>query len=348
ATRVLTAQLRLPPSRYGNASDRVSVLARILDDIGRVPGVLNAASTQNQFKPGFTYQTTMEIENRPTPTGAPYTVQWRRVSPDYFRTMRIRVLEGRTFTPRDDIDMPAVVIVSQSFARRYWEDQDPIGRRIRRGTRWFTVVGVVGDVSDVDLLQPPEPTLYGSWAQTSNTNFPIGLVIRTAGNPLDTASAVRTLVAAADPTLALDRIQPLDTFLADSLAPQRFRTTLMVGLAIVGLMLGAIGVAGVTARSIAERMPEFGIRLALGCRGAALWRGTVLEQLRIVAIGAAVGVVLSMAAGRLLGAVLPETDAIDSAVIVTAAGAVAAAALLAAAIPAARVLRVDPVAVLRG
>jgi len=347
ATRVLTAQLRLPPSRYGNASDRVAVLARILDDLGRVPGVLNAASTQNQFKPGFTYQTTMEIENRPTPTGAPYTVQWRRVSPDYFRTMRIRMLQGRTFTRQDDIDAPAVVVVSQSFARRYWDDQDPVGRRVRRGTKWYTVVGVVGDVTDVDLQQPPEPTLYGAWAQTSNTNFPIGLVIRTAGNPLDTAAAMRTVVAAADPTLALDRIQPLDTFLADSLAPQRFRTTLMVGLAAIGLMLGAIGVAGVTARSIAERMPEFGIRLALGCRGTALWRGTIVEQLRIVALGAAIGVALSIAAGRMLGAVLPEIDAVDSAVIVTAVGCVGAAVVLAAAIPAARLLHLDPAAVLK-
>jgi putative ABC transport system permease protein len=347
ATRVLTAQLRLPPSRYGSATDRVGVLARILDGAVRIPGVLHAASTQNQFKPGFSYQTMMEIENRPTPTGAPYTVQWRRISPDYFQALRIRLIAGRAFTAQDDIDTPPVAIVSEAFARRYWEDLDPIGRRIRRGTKFLTVVGVVGDVSDVDLLQPPEPTLYGPWAQTSNTNFPIGLVVRTAGNPMDAASSLRTIVAAADPTLALDRIQPLETFLADSLAPQRFRTTLMLGLAVVGLLLGAIGVAGVTARSIAERMPEFGVRLALGCGSGALWRGTVLEQLRVVALAAAIGVALAIAAGRVLGAVLPEIEGIDAAVIATALGALASAVLLAAAIPAARVLRVDPSSVLR-
>ena len=347
ATRVLTAQLRLPPSRYGIANDRVQVLARILDAVARAPGVLHAASTQNQFKPGFSYQTMMEIENRPTPTGAPYTVQWRRISPDYFQAMRIRVLSGRAFSLQDDVDTPPVAIVSEAFARRYWENLDPIGRRIRRGTKFLTVVGVVGDVSDVDLLQPPEPTLYAPWAQTSNTNFPIGIVVRTASNPLDVASSLRTIVAAADPTLALDRIQPLEAFLADSLAPQRFRTTLMLGLAAVGLLLGAIGVAGVTARSIAERMPEFGVRLALGCGSGALWRGTVFEQLRVVAMGAVIGVALAVAAGRLLGAVLPETQGIDPAVIATALGALGASVLLAAAIPAARVLRVDPSSVLR-
>jgi predicted permease len=347
ATGVLTAQLRLPPSRYGIVNDRVQVLARILDEVARVPGVLHAASTQNQFKPGFSYQTMMEIENSPSPTGAPYTVQWRRISPDYFQTLRIRVIEGRTFTPQDGIDTPPVAVVSESFARRYWENLDPIGRRIRRGTRLLTVVGVVTDVSDVDLLQPPEPTLYAPWAQTSNTNFPIGIVVRTADNPLDVAPSLRAVVAAADPTLALDRIQPLETFLADSLAPQRFRTTLMLGLAAVGLLLGAIGVAGVTARSIAERMPEFGIRLALGCGGGALWRGAVLEQLRVVAMGAVIGVALAVAAGRLLGAVLPETHAVDAPVIAAALVALGTAVLLAAAIPASRVLRVDPSSVLR-
>jgi len=347
ATRVLTAQLRLPPSRYGIATDRVAVIARILGDVTRVPGVIDAASTQNLFKPGFTYQTTMEIENRPTPSGAPHTVAWRRVSPGYFRTMRIRELEGRTFEPRDSLDATPVVVVSKSFARRYWDNLDPIGQRIRRGTKWSTVIGVVDDVSDVDLLQAPEPTLYAAWAQTSNTNFPIGLVVRTAGDPLSAASALRGVVASADPTLALDRIQPLETFLSDSLAPQRFRVTLMLYLASVGLVLGAIGVAGVTARSIAERMPEFGIRLALGCRGAALWRAAVIEQLRVVAIGAAAGVALAAASGRLLGAVLPEIESFDPTVVAMALAGLVTAVALAAAIPAARILRVDPVAVLR-
>ncbi len=347
ATQMLTAQLRLPPSRYTSAANRVAVIARILDDVARIPGVEGAASTQNQFKPGFSYQTMVDIENRPTPTGAPHTVQWRRVSPGYFRAMRIREIEGRTFTRQDDVDAPPAAVVSESFAHRYWGDVDPIGRRMRRGTKWLTVVGVVGDVSDVDLLLPPEPTLYAPWAQTSNTNFPIGLVIRTAGNPLDIVSAVRGIVATADPTLALDRIQPLETFLADSLAPQRFRTTLMLGLAFVGLVLGAIGVAGVTARSIAERMPEFGIRLALGCEGAMLWRGAVAEQLRVVAVGAAAGIALALAVGRLLGAMLPETDGIDPMVIAAALACLGTTVLAAAAIPAARVLRVDPVAILR-
>jgi putative ABC transport system permease protein len=177
--------------------------------------------------------------------------------------------------------------------------------------------------------------------------FPMALVLRTVGEPEQVAPALRSAVASIDPLLALDRIQSVETFLGDALAPQKFRTTLMLGLALVGLALGAVGIAGVTARSIAERMPEFGVRLALGCDSGALWRRAVLEQLRTVAAGAAVGMVLAMAAGRLLAALLPETTGLDVPILFGAAMLLAATSAVAAAIPAARVLRVDAVAVLR-
>jgi hypothetical protein len=301
----------------------------------------------NRFTPGFAYQTAVEIENRPRPDGSQHTVQFRRISASYFTTLRISVLKGRAFSDADTLSTPAVGIVSQSFADRYWPDVDPIGRRLRRGTGWMTIVGIVADVSDVDLLQPPEPTLYASWAQTANAAFPTGLVMRTAGDPLAVASAVRIAVASVDPTLAVDRLVPLETFLADSLAPQRFRTTLMIGLAIVGLLLGAIGIAGVTARTIAERMPEFGVRLALGCDSGSLWRLAIGQQLRVVGIGAAGGVAIALGAGRLLASVMPETGGADPAVLAGSVALLAATAVLAAAVPASRVLRLSPLSVLR-
>lgn len=175
----------------------------------------------------------------------------------------------------------------------------------------------------------------------------MALVLRTAGEPEQLVPALRAAVAGVDPLLALDRIQSLDTFLADSLAPQKFRTTLMLGLALVGLVLGAIGIAGVTARSIAERMPEFGVRLALGCDSGALWRRAVSDQVRTVGIGAISGVVLALAASRLLATMLPETGGIDLTVVVGSVALLIATALVSAAIPASRVLRVNPVTVLR-
>jgi putative ABC transport system permease protein len=345
--RVLTAQLQLPPSRYANGPERVAAMERVIERLAAIPGVIDAGATMNRFTPGFTYQTLVEIDGQRTPDGSGHTVQFRRVSASYFKTMRIRVLKGRTFTNQDSLSTPVVAIVSRSFADRFWPRADPIGRRIQRGPAMAIIVGVVDDVSDVDLLQSPEPTLYAAWTQTANVAFPMGLVLRTAGQPQDVAQPLRAAIASVDPLLALDRVQTLDTFLADSLAPQRFRTTLMLGLAFVGLLLGAIGIAGVTARTIAERMPEFGVRLALGCDSGALWRSAVAAQLRVVSIGAAGGLALASGAGRLLASILPETAGIDSAVLFGSIGLLLLTAALSAAIPASRVFRVNPLDVLR-
>jgi len=345
--RVLTAQLQLPPSRYANGPERVAAMERIMERLAVIPGVVDAGATMNRFTPGFSYQTLVEIDGQRTPDGSGHTVQFRRVSASYFKTMRIRVLSGRAFAAQDSLSTPAVAIVSRSFAERFWPGGDPIGRRIQRGTVMAMVVGVVDDVSDVDLLQSPEPTLYAAWTQTANVAFPMGLVLRTAGEPQDIAQALRAAITSVDPMLALDRIQTLETFLADSLAPQKFRTTLMLGLAFVGLMLGAIGIAGVTARTIAERMPEFGVRLALGCDSTSLWCSAVAAQLRVVVCGAAGGLALAIIAGRLLASILPETSGLDASVLFGSIGLLLLTAAVSAAIPASRVLRVNPLAVLR-
>lgn len=345
---LLTAQLQLPPSRYANGPERVAAMERIFERIAAIPGVTKSGATMNRFTPGFAYITMVDIENQPTADGSGHTVQLRRVSADYFATLRIRLRRGRVFDRGDSLSTAPAAVVSQSFADRYWPGLDPIGRRLRRGGVWLTVVGVVDDVSDVDLLQAPEPTLYAAWTQTANVAFPMGLVLRTTGKPESLAPPLRAAIASVDPTLALDRLQSMDTFLAASLAPQTFRTMLMLGLALVGLLLGAVGIAGVTARTIAERMPEFGVRLALGCAATDLWRDVVLHQLRTVLAGAILGIGLAALAGRLLASILPETAQFDPAPIGGAVGLLAATAVIAAAIPASRVLRLNPLVILRG
>ena len=346
-SHVLTAQLQLPPSRYANGPERVAAMERILDRVAAIPGVTTAGATMNRFTPGFAYVTLVDIDGQPTPDGSGHTVQFRRVSTNYFATMQIRVRRGRVFARTDALSTPATAVISQSFADRFWPGLDPIGRRIKRGTSWTTVVGVVDDVSDVDLLQPPEPTLYAAWTQTATVAFPTGLVLRSGGDPETLAQPLRTAIASVDPMLALDRIQSMDTFLAASLAPQTFRTTLMLGLAIVGLLLGAIGIAGITSRTIVERMPEFGVRLALGCDRANLWRSVVLEQLRVVAAGAAIGVGLAAMTGYALAALLPETARFDASVAAGAVGVLIVTAATSAALPASRVLRLNPLTILR-
>jgi len=345
---VLTAQVRLPGERYATAPARVLVMEQLFERIRSIPGVVDVSQTLNRFEPGQTMVTLVDIEGQPTPDNTQHTVMFRRVGQDYFRTMRIRQLRGRAFSAQDSPDAPLAAVISRSLAERYWPGADPLGRRIRRGTGpWTTVVGVVDDVSDVDLLQSPEPALYVAWAQNNNALNAVALVIRTSGDPAILGGAVRSAVLSVDPNLPIDRLQPLERFLANSLAPQRFRATLLSLLAAVGLLLGAVGVAGVTARSIVERMSEFGVRLALGCDQAGLWRGAVLREFKIVAWGCALGLLLALGAGRFLAYLLPEIGAIDYLVMGSAACVLLATALAAASIPAARVLRLDPLEVLR-
>jgi putative ABC transport system permease protein len=152
----------------------------------------------NRFTPGFAYTTQVEIENQPTPDGSGHASQFRRISATYFAVMRIRLLKGRVFNAFDSLSTSNVALVSRSFADLYWPGVDPLGRRVKRGQAFMTVVGVVDDVSDVDLLQPPEPTLYAAWTQTANVAFPMGLVLRTNDEPEAAAPALRAAVAGID------------------------------------------------------------------------------------------------------------------------------------------------------
>jgi putative ABC transport system permease protein len=347
-SNVLTAQVRLSPERHATAETRVAIVQRLLDRIREIPGVVSASTVLNDFRPGFSFVTLVDIEHQPTPDGSAHTVQFRRVSPGYFTTMRIREIQGRTFTDQDTEATLASAVVSRSFAARFWPGADPIGRRVQRAKRWHTVIGVVDDVSDVDLLQAPAPTIYVSWTQSNAAVSPVALVIRTAHDPASVAPAVRASVSALDPLMPVDRIQPLDVFLADSLAPQRFRATMLTALAVVGLLLGAIGIFGTTARTIAERWGELGVRLALGGERFALWRGAIAAQLKLVAIGVAVGALLAGVLGAALASLLPEVGVVDWIAVAGAAGALVVTAAVAAAVPALRILRLNPLEVLRG
>ena len=349
ATHVLTAQLRLPASAYATGEQRAQTVQRILDSIRAVPGVVAASTTQNLFQPGFAFQTVFDVEHKPTPDGQQHTSHFRRVSPDYFKVLRIRVHAGRTFTEADTADAPLVTVVSRQLADRHWPGEDPIGRRVRRGSqgKWSAVIGVVDDVSDVGLGQAPEGTLYQAYAQNNPATVPIGLVIRTAPDPLTVVSAVRAAVFAVDPDLPMHRVATLESFLSDSLNAQRFRATVLMLLAGLGLLLAAVGIYGVTARGVAERTREFGVRVALGSQPRDVVRMVVAQALQAVVVGAVAGIGGGVWLSLLLGQVLTNVVEPDVMTGAVAAAVLVGTATVAAAAPAARVLRLDPVQALR-
>jgi len=343
---VLTAQVRLQEPLYAKPEARAAVVSRILERIRSLPGVEGASTVMNRFERDFAYQTTFVVPSRPRPDGQPWATQFRRVSTDYFKTMRIRELQGRTFADSDTAATPQVAVISRQLADQLFPDEDAVGRVIRRtaaNAPPTTIVGVVDDVRDVSMTQAPEPTLYLAWAQNNNTGIPVSFVVRSAGDPKSLAAQVRAAVAEADATLPIQAILPLEAFLADSLAPPRFRTTILSVIAALGLILAALGIYGVTSRGVVDRRHEFAVRLALGASSPRLLTTAVGDSLLNAAFGALGGVVAGVWLCATLARLIENVPAGGTASIaVTAAAVLGAAAGLAALIPAVRVLRVQP------
>jgi putative ABC transport system permease protein len=306
---VISGQLRLSANLFPTESDRAQFIDRVLTQLRATPGVVEAGTTLNSFTVNNFFTTLARIEDRPAPDGQPYTVQYRRISPGYLEAMRIPILRGRAFDARDKIDAPLVALVSRGFARRFWGDGDPIGRRLQRGVNtkaWITIVGVVGDVRDVGLNLDASDVLYTPYYQGSNAAAPVGLVVRTAGDPRGMIGAVKRAIWQVDVNQPLANVVTLEGFLSDSLGAYRFRAMLIAACGAIGLLLAVIGTYGVTARSVVERTREVGIRLALGGSPARVWWAVAWSSVRAVAAGAAAGIVASVIAGAGLAALLPD------------------------------------------
>jgi putative ABC transport system permease protein len=346
---VLSAQLRLSATAYPTEAARADLIHRVLERIRAVPGVVSAAATLNRFVPGFFYVTPVHIEGKPTPDGEAHTVQFRRASPGYFETMRIPLLRGRDFAVSDGVDQPGVVIVSRRFADQHWPGADPIGRQVRRGTnpRPLTVIGVVDDVSDVGLTQPPAPTLYVTFNQNNVAITPVSLVIRTSGDPLALTNTLRAAVFSVDSAQPLDSVSTLEQFLADSLGPQRFRAMLLLLLGGIGLALAALGVYGITSRAVEERTAELAVRLALGASPVTLATLVVWQIMRVVLAGLAVGVVCAAAAASLMVELLPNLDDAQHWVSIIPLLLLVLVAATAAIVPARRAVSLSPTLALR-
>ena len=309
--RLVSAQLRLPERAFPTAAARSTFIDRLVTRVGAVPGVVAAATTMNPLASGFSFQTLVHVESRPTPDGQPYTVQFRRVTPAFFATMRVPVLRGRSFDTRDTADGQPVAVVSRGFARRFWPDEDPIGKRIKRGATasdWSVVVGEVGDIRDISLDQAPIETVYVSVLQSNSAAAPVSLIVRTSSDPLAFVAAIRNAVWDVDPQQPLGNVQTMEHFLATSLGPQRFRALLVAACGVLGLLLATIGTYGVTARSVSERQREIGIRLALGGSRLAVWWVIAAASIKAVAVGTLAGALASAVAGAGLAALLPEVE----------------------------------------
>jgi predicted permease len=270
------------------------------------------------------------------------------VSPDYFKAMGIRLVQGRTFTAADNEQSPPVAIVSESFVRRYWPNENPIGKHInaginRRGA--CEVVGVVGDVKQIALAEPVKPALYTPFPQTP---WPfLAIAVRTPGDPAVVTGSLRTIMAKLDPDQPVGTVKTVTEYVASSVAARRFTATLIGGFATLALLLAGFGLFSVMAYSVAQRRREIGIRMALGAQPADVRALVVAQALRLGGIGLIVGLASAFAATRIIQSLLFGVSATDPATFVGVSATLMLVLLFAAYLPARRATGVDPMIALR-
>ena len=345
--QVLTMRLILTGSPHAAVDRRTPFYREALERIAAIPGVESASGVNHLPLAGDLWTFRFLIEGRPAPSpsdtpGAAFRVAF----PGYFRTMRIPIVRGREFTAHDDADAARVVIVNETLARRYWPNEDPIGKRLRLGADrpWYAIAGVVKDVEQSDWGATRGNEFYFPGAQNpSDIQSYLTIVVRAAGDPAALAPAIHAAVASLDRDLPIADVTTMQQVVDRALWQPRFSTTLLAAFAGLALALAAVGIYGVMSYDVGRRTPEIGIRMALGARPADVLRSVLAQGARLTLAGSLVGVVGALIRTRYLRTLLYGVSPNDPLVLAGAAALLATVAMLAAWLPARRATSVDPV-----
>ena len=338
---VLTARTSLPDTKY-KEERRAALIGQLAERCAGLPGVISAGAVSTLPLTGEAEGWGTVAEDNPNPKA--YTqARVRAITPTYFQTMGIRLEAGREFTSGDDGRTP-VVIVSREAARKLWPGvENPLGRRLRN--RRMIVVGIVGDTRASGLDKEIRPYLYLPFSQFAPEDF--ALVLRSEGNPLDLAGAVKSELWRIDKDQPLTHVTRMEDLAADSLASRRYPSVVMALFAGFALVLAAVGIYGVISYSVEQRRQEIGIRMALGASPASVLRDSLRESAVVVGVGGAAGLALSFLLTPLLRQLLYGVRVDDAGVFAAAAGLLVAVALGASVVPALRAAAVDPLVALR-
>ena len=348
--RVLTFRIALPAATYPIAEGCASFVRDLIDRLSALRGVMTVGvNTRIPFglsrgANGFA------IEGQPSAPGELLIADQREVSPAYFRAMGIRILQGTSFSARDDARGEPVAMVNQTMSRRFWPDRSPIGARVRvtfgeEESAWLRVVGVVDDVHHVDLSRQPVPELYRPFAQMPLRNFTV--VVRTAGDPAAVAPLARAAIGSLDRRLPLYDMRTMESRIADSVAKTRALALLLLVTAVVAAAFAGVAIYGSIWYSVTERVFEIGVRLALGATRRSVCALVLGRALTMTAIGAAIGIGGSVAIAPLLRGLLFETPPVDLPTYMVVLGSLALLTIAASLVPARRAMSVDPLTALR-
>jgi putative ABC transport system permease protein len=349
---VMTMKVLLPRQTYDDASIR-RVAQAIEMRAAALPGVTSAAVASHIPLDGTGYGFTFKIRGRAAQRSSDESSsEVRSVTPSFFETMGIPVLQGRSIEASDRPGAEKVFVVNQAFAKQFLPHENPVGQSISMAwgddstNEYRRIVGVVGDVHSEGLADAPEPTVYASMAQDPFSS--LSILVRTSGDPVSFATPLRNIVRELDRDVPVYSVQTMESRVAGSIGRERFYATLIAIFAAVALVLSAVGLYGVIAYAVSQRMHELGVRVALGASGRRLARMVVGEGLGLTAIGAALGIVASLGASKVLSTLLFGVEPLDLITLTSVVALLAIVATAASWLPARRAAQADPLVAMRG
>ena len=352
ARGILAVRVELPRARYANDAQVAAFFDDLVARLRALPGVQSVGLGSSVVRAPQSSTLSVYGQAPPDPSVRTPSVPYDSVTPEFFTTLKIPLRRGRLFTSTDGPAAQPVVVVNESLARRFFPDDDAIGKRVTYDdpvdaqARWLTIVGIVGDTRRGGVDRDPRAELYYPLTQLPDRS--LYALVRTSGDPLSLARAAQAQVWSIDPNQPTASIRSVEVILADAQANRRF-TTLLLGLfSIVALALATMGIYGVIAYSTSQRVQEIGIRMALGASRRDVLTSVLKEAVIIGVFGLALGIAAALALTRFLSGLLFGVGAHDPVTFVTLPLGLLLVAILAALIPAARAVHVDPLVALRG
>jgi predicted permease len=347
-SHVLTAAIELP-ERYAEDATIRQFYDDVLSRLSTRPGVRVASIVNNLPVSGQGWTSWLSIEHASPVKGEPPEVGYRTASPGYFTALEIPVLDGRTISESDTATSLKVAVVNRTLAQRYFPNGRAIGSRIHLGPNpkapWRTIVGVVGDVHHGGPDTPADAEVFLPASQDVNSDM--ALAVRTDGDPIALVATVRAVVREVDPAATVWQFRTMDGIIDTYLAPRRLAMMVIEGFAASALVLALIGIYGVLSYTVSQRVPEIGVRIALGAQRNEILRGTIGDGLRLAVPGVLIGIATAVGVSRLVRAVLFDVSPTDPVSYVVLAGCVLVVAVVACYLPARRASRVDPLSAIR-
>ena len=351
SSNVLSLRVNLASQEYADRGSRLVYYEQVLEQLGALPGVQEVGGNWRLPVADLGAFQTLEVEGQPVASDEPFrSVYWRAITGDYFQAMGMPLLVGRAFSAVDRADLLQVCVINQSMSERYWPEGNAVGKRLKTGldgSRWITIVGVVGDVKHNGLGEGVQPLLYRPYSQSPGWMRNLSLVVRSSLEPESLARSARGAVWSVDPNVPVFRVESMGQILSDSISSERL-TAILTGLfGLLALVLAAIGVFGVLSFMVSQRKNEIGIRMALGASRREVLRLVLREGMTLALVGVGLGVLGAIALTRFLSGMLFGVSPTDPLTYAAVLALLTGVAFVACYLPGRRAASVDPIVALR-